>query len=53
VDVLATACRQLDVRPPQQVGQLEIPLAEIYRVEAELRACGLDVRPIGEGRRAA
>jgi hypothetical protein len=53
VDVLGTACRQLDVRPPQQVGQLETPLAEIYRVEAELRACGLDVRPIGEDRRRA
>lgn len=45
VEVLCTACRQLDVRPPQQFGQLETPLAEIYRVEAELRARGLDVRP--------
>jgi hypothetical protein len=53
VDLLGTACRQLDVRPPQQLGQLETPLAEIYRVESELRACGLDVRPAGEGRRAA
>jgi hypothetical protein len=53
VDLLGTACRQLDVRPPQQTGQLETPLAEIYRVEAELRACGLDVRPVAERRRAA
>lgn len=53
VDVLGTACRQLEVQPPQQHGQLETPLAEIYRVEAELRARGLDVRPVEEGRRAA
>ena len=50
VEVLGTACRQLDVRPPQQSGQLETPMAEIYRVESELRARGLDVRA---GRRAA
>ena len=50
VEVLAAACRQLDVRPPQQSGQLETPMAEIYRVESELRARGLDVRA---GRRAA
>jgi hypothetical protein len=53
VDVLDTACRQLDVRPPQQFGQLETPLAEIYRVESELRARGLDVRPVRDHRRAA
>jgi len=54
VEVLCTACRQLDVQPPQQLGQLQTPLAEIYRVESELRARGLDVRFSGrEGRRAA
>ena len=44
VEVLETACGQLEVRPPQHVGQLQTPLAEIYRVEAELRDRGLDVR---------
>ena len=53
VEVLCTACEQLGVRPPQQRGQWETPLAEIYRVEAELRACGLDVRPGHRGWRAA
>jgi hypothetical protein len=53
VEVLCTACRQLDVRPPQQLGQLQTPLAEIYRVEWELRARGLDVRSPARDRRAA
>ncbi len=53
VEVLNTACRQLDVRPPQQLGQLETPLSEIYRVESELRRRGLDVRPTGPHQRAA
>ena len=53
VEVLNTACRQLDVRPPQQRGQLEPPLAEIYRVESELRTRGLDVWPAGRNQRAA
>ncbi|HEU5268969.1 MAG TPA: hypothetical protein VFU36_03525 [Jatrophihabitans sp.] len=53
VEVLCTACRQLEVRPPQQSGQWETPLAEIYRVESELRARGLDVRPGRRDRRAA
>lgn len=44
VEVLCTACRQLEVEPPQQIGQLQTPLSEIYRVEAELRTRGLDVR---------
>jgi len=44
VEVLSTACRQLDVRPPQALGRSQPPLAEIYRVEAELRQRGLDVR---------
>jgi hypothetical protein len=53
VEVLGAACRQLDVRPPQQFGQLETPLAEIYRVESELRARGLDVRAGRPDSRAA
>jgi hypothetical protein len=54
LQVLTLACHQLDVRPPQRVGQLEVPLAEIYRVEVELRARGLDVRlPQLPQRRAA
>lgn len=44
LQVLTLACHQLDVRPPQRLGQLEVPLAEIYRVEVELRGRGLDVR---------
>jgi hypothetical protein len=45
LQVLTVACHQLDVRPPQLLGQLDVPLAEIYRVEVELRGRGLDVRP--------
>jgi hypothetical protein len=45
LQVLTEACRQLDVRPPEQPGQLDVPTAEIYRVEVELRRRGLDVRP--------
>lgn len=48
VDVLAVACRQLDVPPPRGGRDWQTPLAEIYRVEAALRARGLDVRdPVG------
>jgi hypothetical protein len=53
VEVLSAACRQLDVRPPQQSGQLETPMAEIYRVESELRTRGLDVRAGRPDSRAA
>ena len=53
VDVLGTACRQLDVRPPQRRGELPPPLAELYRVEFELRSRGLDVRGPERARRAA
>jgi hypothetical protein len=42
VDVLSSACRRLDVSPPQ--GGDRAPQAEIYRVEAALRQRGLDVR---------
>ncbi len=41
LDALADACRQLDVALPK--GE-PVPRAEIYRVEAELRQRGLDVR---------
>jgi hypothetical protein len=43
LDALATACRQLDVPPP--AGR-PVSRAEIYRVEADLRRVGLDVRAI-------
>jgi hypothetical protein len=42
VDALSAACRQLQVAPP--TGR-PVPRAEIYRVEADLRRLGLDVRP--------
>ncbi len=44
VDVLAVACHQLDVPPPRTFRDCQTPLAEIYRVEAQLRERGLDVR---------
>ena len=44
LDALETACRQLDVPPP--AGR-PVPRTEIYRVEAELRRLGLDVRAAG------
>jgi hypothetical protein len=44
VDALMTACQQLDVAPP--TGR-PVPRAEIYRVEADLRRRGLDVRATG------
>lgn len=53
VEVLCTACRQLDVRPPARHGQLQTPLSEIYRVESELRSRGLDVRTPDLGSQAA
>ncbi len=43
VDVLTAACRQLHVTPP--AGR-PATRAEIYRVEAELRELGLDVRRV-------
>ena len=42
LDALGTACRRLEVAPP--VGGDGAPLIEIYRVEAELRRRGVDVR---------
>jgi hypothetical protein len=42
IDVLSSACRRLEVSPPQ--GGDRASQAEIYRVEAALRQRGLDVR---------
>lgn len=44
LDALTAACRQLQV--PVPAGS-PVPRAEIYRVEADLRRIGLDVRPVG------
>ena len=44
LDVLSSACRQLEIRPPAVDGHAAAPLTEIYRAEAALRECGLDVR---------
>ena len=41
-DALLSACRRLDISPPR--GADRAPQAEIYRVEAELRQRGLEVR---------
>jgi hypothetical protein len=41
-DTLSSACRRLDISPPQ--GGDRAPQAEIYRVEAALRQRGLEVR---------
>jgi hypothetical protein len=46
VQVLAEACQRLDVSPPRNGPHWHTPLAEIYRVEAQLRERGLDVRPV-------
>jgi hypothetical protein len=43
LDVLCTACQRLEIAAPAQ-GREHVPLAEIYRVEADLRGHGLDVR---------
>lgn len=45
VQVLGVACAQLEVTPPRNGPHWHTPLAEIYRVEAQLRERGLDVRP--------
>ncbi len=44
LEVLGVACRQLEVRPPRPAPDWHSCLAEIYRVEAQLRERGLDVR---------
>lgn len=54
VEVLEVACRQLDVQPPRSGPEWQTSLAEIYRVEAQLRERGLDVCPVRyQGFRAA
>ena len=47
VDALGTACQRLEVGPPMSAdaaGSERAHQADIYRVEAELRQRGLDVR---------
>lgn len=47
LDALGTACQRLEVSPPQNAdsaGSERAHQADIYRVEAELRQRGLDVR---------
>ncbi len=44
VDVLSAACERLGVPPPVTPSDTAASLAEIYRAEAALRECGLDVR---------
>jgi hypothetical protein len=44
-DALGAACRRLDIAEPQ----LPVTQTEIYRVEADLRRSGLDVRPVVPG----
>ncbi len=43
IDALSAACRQLEIVAPTGWPVTD---SEIYRVEAELRRCGLDVRPV-------
>jgi hypothetical protein len=50
VQVLADACHRLEVAPPRTGPHWHTPLAEIYRVEAQLRERGLDVRPVSLAR---
>jgi hypothetical protein len=44
LDALSAACGRFDVTPP---SGSPVSRAEIYRVEADLRRAGVDVRPIG------
>jgi hypothetical protein len=46
LDTLSAACARLEVEPPSPGRSRggDVPLPEIYRVEAELRLRGLDVR---------
>jgi hypothetical protein len=50
LDVLATACRRLDVPPPP--GGARATLADIYRAEAALRQRGLPVYETTSGEQA-
>lgn len=49
VDALDAACRELDVAPAAPAPAGRVARTEIYRVEAALRARGLDVRGAGPG----
>jgi hypothetical protein len=42
LDALTAACQRLEIDPPPSGSR--VPQAEIYRLEAELRQRGLDVR---------
>jgi hypothetical protein len=44
VDALCEACERLGVSRPAAPGATAVPLADIYRAEAALRECGLDIR---------
>jgi hypothetical protein len=46
VDALCAACQRLDVSPPDgaQAHPESVRQSDIYRMEAALRECGLDVR---------
>jgi hypothetical protein len=45
VDAVCAACQRLEITAPAP-GHEHVPLAEIYRLEADLRLRGLDVRQI-------
>jgi len=44
LDVLGTACQRLGVTPPRGTSAQRFDQADVYRVEAELRQRGIDVR---------
>jgi hypothetical protein len=44
LDTLSSACEELQISPPAADRGIAVPLTEIYRAEAALRECGLDVR---------
>ena len=44
MDVLGTACQRLGVTPPRGTSAQRFDQADVYRVEAELRQRGIDVR---------
>jgi hypothetical protein len=44
VDALCEACERLGVSRPVTPGATAVSVAEIYRAEAALRECGLDIR---------
>jgi hypothetical protein len=44
LDALGTACQRLAVPPPHGAAAQRFDQADVYRVESELRQCGVDVR---------